>query len=280
VLVGLGVAGLAYGAIYAKTRVIIVDSIMVFLLGVPLIYTLVLLIQIPLLAFGLVPFSAHTYFATSILGALVGTGLGVLWNLKGTFSKASESTDDEQFDMQRWFFDGVSFRTAIAFVIAAFFVVPQPKPAALITLGVAWGVVAAAVQLVFTVLVDHESVRKGWLRIVIVEILVVLILLVGLLTNIPHLLIMSQTLELGLSAALACAMTYGLVYLSVTATTLLRAKETTTAARAVERSTSSKDDVSPHQLTPGSDATTPPMPSKAAAIGGLTWRYTAVDVRT
>jgi hypothetical protein len=232
VVVGLGVAGLVYGMTYAKTRVIIVDSIMVFLLGVPLIYTLVLFIQIPLLAFGLVQFSAHTYFVTSILGALVGTGLCVLWNLKGTFSKASESTDDERFDIERWFFDGVSWRTAIAFVIAASFVIPKPKPAALITLGVAWGVVAAVVQLVFTVLVDHESVRKGWLRIVMVEILVVLILLFGLLTNIPHLPMMIQALELGLSAALACAMTYGLVYLSTTAITLLRAKETTTAARA------------------------------------------------
>lgn len=235
VLAGLGVAGFVYGAIYADTRVIIVDSIMTFLLGVPLIYLLVLLVQIPLLAFGLVPFSAHTYYVNSIFGALVSTGVSVLGNVKGTFEKASESSTDKRFDMQRWFLNGVSFRTAIAFVLASLFVVPGAKPLAMITLGVAWGVVAATVQLVFTVLVDHESVREGWPQIVILEVLVVMCLLVGLAIGISNYPVVGQSLELGIPAVLSCAVTYGLVYLIATATTQLRAAATVAAVGPIER---------------------------------------------
>ncbi|HEY5988897.1 MAG TPA: hypothetical protein VIV12_21330 [Streptosporangiaceae bacterium] len=244
VFAGLGVASLVYGAAYTKTRAIIVDSIMVFFLGVPLIYSLVLITQIPLLVLGLVPFNAHAYFVTPILGATVGTGMCTLYNLKGTLSKASESTTDQRFDMQRWFFDGVSYRTAIAFVLAALFVVPATKPAALITLGVAWGAVAAAVQIIFIVLFDHESVREGWLRIVMVEVLLAVCVWLGLAFGISNHPVVGQTLELGLPAALTVAVTYGLVYLIATVGTLLRATATAAASRSVERRTSSVDDVS------------------------------------
>jgi hypothetical protein len=230
VLYGLGTAGLVASIKDPESRVIMASGLVVFLLGVPLIYLLVLLIQIPMLALGLVPFRAHTYFVRSIFGALAGTGLVVLWNLKGTFQKAAESSESwagKRIDMWRWFWDGMSFRIAMAFVLAGLFAVPGgPKPAALIALGVAWGVVAAAIQLAYTVVADHEPVRAGLPRIVVVEVVVVTCLLFGLLRGISGIskpATIGQALELGLPAALTCAVTYGLVYLTATVTAWLRA---------------------------------------------------------
>jgi hypothetical protein len=225
---------LIYGAADAEMRPFIVGSVMAFLLGVPLIYVLVLLTEFPLTAFGLVPFSAHAYFVRPVLGALAGTGLCVLLNLKATASKALDRMNstpggDPLAGMREWFFDGLSFRTGIAFMLAALFVIPRPTVDALITIGAAWGIVAAAVQLVFTVHADRQPVREAWLRILLIEILLafgLITTLIGAISNHP---LAPQALELVSPAALTCAATYGVVCLIATAATLPWATATTHA---------------------------------------------------
>jgi hypothetical protein len=209
-------------------RPFVVGSVMAFLLGVPLIYVLVLLTEIPLTAFGLVPFSAHAYFVRPALGALTGTGLCVLLNLKGTFSKVLDRMNstpggDSWAGMRQWFFDGMSYRTGIAFMVAALFVIPRPTVDALITVGAAWGVVAAAVQLVFTVHADRQPVREAWLRILVIEFLLACFLYLALVQAIFNHSVARQALELIPPAALTCAATYGVVCLIAA---LLRATAT------------------------------------------------------
>ena len=228
-IAGLLVLVVVYGVTDAAIRLVIVDSIITFFLGVPLIYTLVLLAQLPLLAFGLVPFSMHTYLVNPIRGALVGTGLSVLFNLKGTLSASSESgSDDGRAALHRLFLAGVELRLPVAFLIAALFIVPGHKPAALIILGALWGIVAAGVLAVFTVLVDHETVRSGWPLIALVEIV---LMVGGLITVLPDYSRLGLTLALVLPAAIACAVTYGVVDLIATATSLLRGAPTVPATR-------------------------------------------------
>jgi hypothetical protein len=214
---------LVYGAADAKMRPFVVDSVMAFLLGVPLIYVLVLLTEIPVTALGLVPFSAHAYFVRPVLGALVGTGLCVLLNLKGMSSKVldrmnSTPGEDPWAGMRQWFFDGLSFRTGIAFMVAALFVIPRPTMDALITVGAAWGIVAAAVQLVFTVHADRQPVREAWLRILLIEFLLAFGLILTLAQAISNHSLARQALELVPPAVLTCAATYGAVCLIATAT--------------------------------------------------------------
>ncbi len=223
---GLFTAGLVYCVATLDEAIdVIIGSIVVFVLGVPLIYGLVLLTQIPLLAFGLISFGAHAFFVSSILGALAGTGFCALLNLRGTLSKglggedlvhliteyrlprrelAADNPAAERPRLNELFLIGVSVRGPFAFLIAGLFVVPEHKVAAMIAFGAAWGMVFAAAQSFFTVLVDRKSVRDGWFSIVLVE-LILAILLVGAIFD-------HWLLEVVLPAAVACAVTYGLVY--------------------------------------------------------------------
>ncbi len=228
VLAGLFALLVAYGVTEAGIRSVIVDSIVTFFLGVPLIYALVLFAQLPLLALGLVPFSAHAYFVKPVLGALVGTGLSVLWNLKGTFSTASEpGFEGGRAALHQLFLAGAKVRTPVAFLIAALFVAPGHNSSSMIVIGALWGIVAAAVPVALTVLVDHKTVRAGWPVIVIIEAVLVLC---GLVSGLSGHSGVGQTLDLVLPAAITCAVTYGLADLIATATTLLRAAPTVPAA--------------------------------------------------
>jgi drug/metabolite transporter (DMT)-like permease len=62
-------------------------------------------------------------------------------------------------------------RTAVAFVIAAGFIIPSESTAALVTLGTLWGVVSAVVQALFTVLLDRKPLHGTWVRIVVIVLL-------------------------------------------------------------------------------------------------------------
>ena len=229
VLAGLFALLVVYGVTDAGIRSVIVDPIVAFFLGVPLIYALVLFAQLPLLALGLVPFSAHAYFVKPVPGALMGTGLSVLWNLKGTFSTASEpGFEGSRAALHRLFLAGVEVRTPVAFLIAVVFVAPGHNSFSLIVIGALWGMVAAAIPVVFTVLADHKTVRAGWPVIVIIEAVLVLSGLAGGLSGHSR---MEQTLDLVLPAAITCAVTYGLADLITTATTLLRSAPTAPAAQ-------------------------------------------------
>ena len=203
---GLFTAGVIYCLATLDEAIdVILESIIAFVLGVPLIYGLVLLTQIPLLAFGLISFSVHAFFVSSILGALVGTGFCVLYNLRATLSKGLDSVA-EQPRLNELFLIGLSLWWGPgAFLLAGLFVVPEHKVAAMIVFGAAWGMVFAAAQSFFTVLVDRKSVRDGWSSIVLVEFLLAIVLLGAIFDH--------WLLEVVLPAAFACAVTYGLVYL-------------------------------------------------------------------
>lgn len=227
---GLFTAGIISSvAIFDEAIDVIFGSITAFVVGVPLIYGLVLLTQIPLLVFGLITFSAHAFFVSSIIGALVGTGFCTLINLARTISGRSDNeklihliiwarmyrvvdTGDSEAEQPGWlherFMMGLSVFGPYAFLIAGLFVVPEHehKVAAMIAFGAAWGMVFAAALSFFTVLVDRKPVRDGLISIVVVEIV---LLSVGLVYGIfSHWL-----LEVVLPAITACAVTYGLVYL-------------------------------------------------------------------
>lgn len=224
---GLFTAGLIYSVATLDEAIdVILGSIMAFVVGVPVIYALVLFTQIPLLAFGLITFSAHAFFVSSIFGALVGTGFCALLNLAKTLSGRSDdekmihliieyrmhgvvATDDsaaEQPRLRERFLMGLSIFSPFAFLIAGLFVVPEHKVAAMITFGAAWGMVFAAAQSFFTVLVNRKSVRDGWISIVVVGLFLLSLGLVDAIFN-------HWMLEVVLPAAIACAVTYGLVYL-------------------------------------------------------------------
>jgi hypothetical protein len=198
---GLFTAGLIYFVMTIDEAIdVILKSIITFVLGVPIIYGLVLLTQIPLLVFDLISFSAHTFFVSSILGALAGTGLVALV----TLSKVLDS-GAAQPRLNELFLISASLQGPLAFLIAGSFVVPEHEVAAMIAFGTAWGMVFAAAQSFFTVLVDRKSVRDGWFSIILVEFLLAPFLVLAIFQH--------WLLEVVLPAAIACAVTYGLVYL-------------------------------------------------------------------
>jgi hypothetical protein len=250
--IGMAIAGLIYGLTTERTSSVTSEAIMAFLVGVPLIYALVLLTQVPLLVLGLIPYSAHTYFVTSIAGALVGAGFCALGSLYATLKDAVDAIAHHEVGAieERSFLMRVSFRAPLGFLAAVGFVLAGHKlgATAMLVLGTAAGMVAAAAQSIFTVMADHRSVREGWLLILVIEFLLALGLAGGLFEGIFNHSLVRPTMELVLSAAIACAVTYGLVYLTAT---LLRATPTR-ATRSFERRTSSQDDVS-HQVTPGTE---------------------------
>ena len=114
------------------------------------------------MALDLLTFSAHTFFVSSLLGALVGTGFYALFNMARTLSGPSDheklihliveyrmhevvDTDDSAAEsrLHGRFLMGVSLLGPSAFLIAGLFVVPEHKIAAIIVFGAAWGVVSA-----------------------------------------------------------------------------------------------------------------------------------------
>jgi len=233
--VGLSVAGLIYAASTEETSGITFESIAVFILGVPLVYGLVLFTQISLLVFGLISFSAHTFFVRSILGALVGTGVCAALNLRGTVSSGLGAiANDEPPELNKRFWTGLSLRAPFAFMIAGTFVIPGHKFSAIVAFGAAWGMVAAAAVSFFTVLVERKSVREGWFSIAVAEYILVILLFGGIFHH--------ALLELALPAALACAATYGLIYLIAI---LLPGAARIPATALLERRRSSKGNAPP-----------------------------------
>jgi hypothetical protein len=90
---GLFAAFLVWGVTDKDTRGEIAVAGGSFALGVPAIYVLVLLTELPLLAFGLIPFSLYRFVLTPLLGAAVGTGLMVVFSLKGAYSQIADPSE-------------------------------------------------------------------------------------------------------------------------------------------------------------------------------------------
>jgi len=231
--IGLFTAGITYVlATVDGIFTVIGEAIVAFVLGVPLIYGLVLLTETPSLAFGLTPFSAHTFFVRSFFGALVGGGICIVFSLRYVFAKGPAS---DPTGLNKLFWMGVSFRTSFAFLFASMFVIPEHNAAAMILFGTVWGILAAASQSFFTVLVDREPVREGWFLLLIVE-----SLLIGSLTLALYDL---SLLAAVIPAALACPLAYGLVCLAAK----WRATPAWPTAALLARRTSAQRDVTSAQ---------------------------------
>jgi len=226
VFAGLFGAFLVWGMTDKRTRIEFAIAGACFAVGVPAIYVLALLTELPLLAAGIIPFSLHRFVVTPLLGAAVGTGLMVLWSLKGAYSKIAEPRryGEERADFRETFLSGLSMRAAVAFVIAGGFIIPAESVAALVMLGALWGALSAVVQALFTSLLDREPLHDAWFRIILVEILLSLGLIVGLINGINDHAVFWTTLELIPPAAVACVATFGALELIAKIVTRLRTR--------------------------------------------------------
>jgi hypothetical protein len=212
---GLCIAGVAYGLTDSKYRYTVAGSAIIFLVGVPLLYGLVLFAQLPLLALGLVSSQLHSYLVAPILGALAGAAFAVLWNAKGVLELIAKWN----VDVREEFWWGASFRAPVAFLIAGGFVMPgvaERKSAATIALGVMCGIVAAGVLSAFIVLVECKTLRQGWSRFLWVEGALLFTAISALFVGISDLSLMLEYLKLFTAMAFACALTYAAIYLIAT----------------------------------------------------------------
>ena len=152
VLVLLLTAVFVYGMMTTKNSfAVFFDSIMAFLLGAPLIYTLVLLTQIPLVVLGLIPFSEHAYFVTSAFGALVGTFILLVHNFSDMAAEAAVLHDVHH--VHKMFRDGMSPIFACAFGVAVAAPMHGYRAAAVwIIVGTIVGILAVAATFAFIVL--------------------------------------------------------------------------------------------------------------------------------
>jgi hypothetical protein len=185
-----------------------------FALGVPVIYVLVVVTEVPLVAAGLVPFSIHRMFLTPLIGAVVGTAVVVLSALKGAAKLIADrprAPSGGPRDFTATILWGLSVRAGTAFLIASGFVVfPIDRGPAVMVLGVSWGIVAGCSQAVFTVLLDRQPVRTGWSRIVVIEFMLALLLIgvaIAALKDHAH----RWLLQLPVAAAITCAVTFAVV---------------------------------------------------------------------
>jgi hypothetical protein len=146
---------------------IIFDSILAFLLGVPLIYALTLLTQAPLLAPGLIPFSTHTYFGTSALGAVAGCCWLATANAKATLKRPAEG-GRESIHVAFW--DGAALAAPFAFVTAIAFPVHGHRAAGVwIVIGTMAGIVAAAATSLFAALAHDGPAGDESLNLMVLE---------------------------------------------------------------------------------------------------------------
>lgn len=224
VFVGLAVAALVAAFFGEHTRPVMLLGTAFLLAGVPTIYALVLLAQLPVLAAGQLDFSPRAFFRQSLLGAVVGTALMVLYGIRGTFNAAIEPRHGGRFNRQEHFVEGMSLRIAVAFLVACLFVLPNNRPIAMIMLGTMWGIVVAAVQAVFTVLVDGDPIRDGWARVIGAECVLGLGLVVGVLSGLFDHPMLWGTLQLVPAAAATCAAAYGLLHLAGAGLTRIRGR--------------------------------------------------------
>lgn len=210
--VGLCVVGVAYGLTDSDYRYTVAGSAMTFLVGVPLLYVLVLVAQLPLMGLGLVSARPHSYLVGPIRGALVGCTFAVLWNAKGVLELVAK----HHLDVREEFWRGASFRASLAFMIAGGFVLPglaEHKSAAAIALGLMCGVIAAGAMVAFTVLVIGKTLRQGWFELLWVEGALLLTLIGVLFVGLYNRPLMLDLLELLAAMAFACALTYAAIYL-------------------------------------------------------------------
>jgi hypothetical protein len=117
----------------------IIAAVLAFVVYVPVTYLLVLVMHVIL---GSLHLSLYTSVGDFLFrnwdGVLLGAGFAAL-----SVGKSSRG------DLGDTFLAGLNFRISLAFFIAGLMDIPQTLPAR-ITLGVAWGVVAAVSALIFT----------------------------------------------------------------------------------------------------------------------------------
>jgi hypothetical protein len=160
------VAWLIYALTDAEGRGVLAVAAASFALTVPAVYGLVLCWQ---------AITGKFSYAHPLGGVLIGSGLGILFTLKGAFQRAQKSASADLVDL---FVDGLPLRIAFAFMVAALAGTPA-NTADLLQLGAVWGVLAATSQLVYGHLVKDETPRDAWIRFVILELILAFAGVVG-----------------------------------------------------------------------------------------------------
>jgi Caspase domain len=171
----------SYAALIVKdlgVRLAFVTTAAIGVSVVPLLYALVLLIQLPLVVSGLTPFHAHVYFVRSLYGALAGAAIGFF-----AFKDRAESMAEEMVPKLarpgyrvRWgqLFDLSAPRSAAAIalvlLVPCLFVVPGTTGGVVVS-GVLWGIMTGLVEVLIALRVEGRSVRQGWKRVAVVEML-------------------------------------------------------------------------------------------------------------
>lgn len=196
-----------------RTFVVTLSALVAFVVFLPVIYVLVLIVQVLLLSFYLAPYAGiGNFMLRNLDGVFLGTGLGAGLTLVGTLKTAAQPSGPDprpdRPDLDEVFLMGLSFRIPLAFFLAGLMDIPE-APSARLVLGAAWGIVAAASALVYTSVVDKEPIKNAWLHVCLTELV---LLFGGLWAALDGLTgdrkILYQALQLVPAAAVACAGTY------------------------------------------------------------------------
>jgi hypothetical protein len=192
-----------------RTFHLVVSTVVAFVALLPVIYGLIVIVQVLLLAFGLAPYAGiGDFFLRNLDGVLGATALAAGLTLLGAMKKAAEASRSTRPNLDDIFLTGLSYRIPLAFVLAGLMDVPE-APSALLLLGVAWGIVAATSGMIYTAVVDEEPIKDAWLYVVLTEMVLVVGGLISALNGLTDdRKILDQVLPLVAAAAVACAGSY------------------------------------------------------------------------
>ncbi|MEV1333968.1 hypothetical protein AB0J20_30845 [Micromonospora costi] len=219
VVYGIGV--LLWALLDEHTGEATLTAILAFVVGLPIVYVVVVAVKLLVLAFGLADLSARDVLLSSLLSALVGTGISVGLSLVGAFKRATEpSASRRPADLEESFLSGLSFRMPLALLIAGLMDLPDTAAARVVT-GTAWGVAAAVCALVYTGLVDREPIRRAWFHIVVVQVVLLAFGLFAVIESVGEANLVDEAVQLAVPASAACGATYLLALLGATAARLL-----------------------------------------------------------
>jgi hypothetical protein len=228
-----GIVVLLWALLDEHTGEVTFQAILAFLAGLPVVYVAVVAIKSLALVAGLADPSARDILLSSLLSALLGTGISVGLSLVGAFKQAADpSAGGPRADLEELFLTGLSYRMPLALLIAGLNDLPDAPRARLLT-GTAWGVAAAVCVVGYNALVDRKPIRSAWPQVVLIQALILVTGLFAVLESIgePNLLL-DDAAQLAIPASAACAVTYLLVLVGVAAARRLASQRAATAEEA------------------------------------------------
>ncbi|HZM80499.1 MAG TPA: hypothetical protein VFC19_32585 [Candidatus Limnocylindrales bacterium] len=187
-------------------------------------YALVLLMELPLLAMGVVTMDAQHFVVRPIVGSIFGLLAALAASLKQVLWAATDGNYRRRpMDVGDELFKAFSWRIALALFIACVVVVqPGRNLQAFIALGTAYGVVFAVLTTLMAVLEDPRGTSR-WDYLVIVEVFFAFSICIGLIFSglaalhmidkISGLEALEFTVATGLAAAFAYGTTFASIYL-------------------------------------------------------------------